>query len=117
MNMNMNMNMNMKHGMEVANESWCDVRLDNLSWCNEGRDLKLTFFMHEGKTGKLTCTWAHTINISLISGNNEGGYLLTFDATINETNNNCWEVSFDFASRGVVELKCNELTLELCASS
>ncbi len=106
------LNMNSKIGLEVAKESWCDVRLRNLSWGGEGRDLVLTFLMHENRIGKLTCSWAHTINIGLVSGKNVGGYPLTFDAKINEIGNDEWEVLFDFANRGVVELKCNELTLE-----
>ena len=107
--------MSSKSGLEVARESWCDVRLTDISWGSEGRDLILTFLMHENRIGKLTCTWAHSNNISLLSGVNEGGYPLTFDAKIEEGGGNRWEVLFDFAGRGVVELKCNEILLEYSA--
>ncbi len=104
--------MNSKVGIDVAKESWCDVSLANISWGSEGRDLALTFHMHQNKTGKLTCTWAHSLNIGLVSGNNEGGYPLVFEATIKEDVSNGWQVTFNFASRGVVEFKCSEITLE-----
>ncbi len=107
--------MNSKSGLEVAKESWCDVRLVDISWGSEGRDLILSFLLHENKIGELTCTWAHSNKITLISGINEGGYPLTFDAKIKKISDNEWEVLFDFAGRGVVELKCNELILEYSA--
>ncbi|MBN4055202.1 hypothetical protein JYU12_00500 [bacterium AH-315-K03] len=107
--------MNSKKSIEVARESWCDVRLVDISWGSEGRDLILTFLMHENKIGELTCTWAHSNSISLVGGINEGGYPLTYDAKIDKNNGNGWEVVFDFAGRGVVELKCNELILEYSA--
>ena len=99
-------------GKNVAKESWCDVRLTNILWVNQGRDLALTFSMHQDEIVKLTCTWLHTINITLVSGNNEGGYPMTFDTKIQETDNNGWDVLFNFAHRGFVGFKCNELSLE-----
>ena len=104
--------MNIKSGTEVANESWGDVRLSNISWGNEGRDIVLTFHMHQQRIGRLTGTWAHSLNIGLLSGNNEGGYPLTYEAKINEGEVNGWQVLFDFANRGLIEFKCNDLTLE-----
>jgi hypothetical protein len=104
--------MNSISGIDVASESWCDVKLVDISWGCEGRDLVLTFEMHENKKGKLTCSWAHSQNINLVSGKNEGGYPLTYRASIDKDGANGWQVVFDFAGRGVVELKCNDLILE-----
>lgn len=104
--------MNSISGIEVARETWCDVRLVDISWGSEGRDIILTFLMHENRIGKLTCSWAHSNNINLSSGVNEGGYPLTFEAKIEEGRDKGWEVMFDFSGRGVVELECNEILLE-----
>ncbi len=105
--------MNSISGVAVASESWCDVKLADISWCSDGRDLVLTFDMRDNKKGKLTCTWAHAQNINLVSGKNEGGFPLSYGASMVKDGANGWLAVFDFAGRGVVELKCNDLILEL----
>ncbi|WP_045857966.1 hypothetical protein [Teredinibacter purpureus] len=105
--------MNIKTGVEVAGESWCDVNLESFTWGSGGRDVILTFLMHENQVGVLTCTWAHSIKFNLTSRINEGGLPLSWNAKIEENDVNGWALLFDFSDRGVVELICNEISLEL----
>lgn len=99
-------------GNEIAEISWCDVNLTEISWANDGRDLILKWNLHNSRKGVLKCTWAHSIVINLETNKNEGGVLLTFDAMFQQQSKG-WEVVFDFASKGSIKFKCNELILEI----
>lgn len=99
-------------GSEVAKRSWCDVTLTEILWVNDGRDFVLKWNLHNNQRGILECSWAHSININLISSENEGGFLLTFDAKFQQQDRG-WKVEFNFASKGTIELECNELLFEM----
>jgi len=45
-------------------------------------------------------------------GVNEGGYLLTWDAEIKQVSKSEWSLIFDFASQGIIRLKCTDIFLE-----
>ncbi len=107
------LNMNMITGCNISKEAWCDVELSNISWTSDGRDLVLTFNMHENKIGRLLCSWAHSTCINITSGKNEGGFPMTSDVNFKEIDNKGWEVHFNFAHRGDIEISCNEISLEL----
>ena len=98
--------------IEASKYSWCDAELLGIAWGNEGRDLIIKWKKHRNSIETLTCTWVHSITFNLQTSENEGGYPLTYEAKINEGEVNGWQVLFDFANRGLIEFKCNDLTLE-----
>lgn len=99
-------------GIDVSNSSWCDANLTGISWGNDGRDLILTWDRSNKPIGTLTCTWAHALKVDITMGVNEGGYPLTWDAEITQVSKSEWSLIFDFASQGIIKLKCTEIFLE-----
>jgi len=100
-------------GHDVAKSSWSDANLTGLKWENDGRDLILNWARNGKSIGVLKCTWARKLKINITMGENEGGYLLTWGANINSVSDTGWILSFDFASKGEIELTCNEIFLEI----
>jgi hypothetical protein len=98
-------------GREVAERPWCDVNLTEILWVNDGRDFVLKWNLHNNQRGILKCSWVHSIVINLVTSENEGGFLLTFDAKFQQQPQG-WEVEFNFASKGAIVFNCNELFLQ-----
>lgn len=99
-------------GSHVAKSEWCDADLTGIIWIDNGRDLVLKWNTTNNSSRSLTCSWVSAIKIELISADNEGGYPLIWDAQFNQLPTGEWKLCFDFGSRGVIRLKCNEISLE-----
>ena len=97
--------------------SWCDLELRTFGWTERGRDLLLTFQRpatasdESGQKRILCCHWVSNLKMDLSYGESNGGYPLTWDATLKCVSNGVWLVCFNFASTGELRFKCSGLEL------
>ncbi len=87
----------------------CDIKLEKINWVEGGRDMEFTFITSNGGKCFFICTWASEVITALKTNPNEGGYPLTWDITFKQTEKQQWHIAFDFASVGMISLKCNDL--------
>ncbi len=86
-----------------------DLSLVGIEWVENGRDIELTFEIGEKQFCSFICKWASNIKINLKTKINEGGNPFTWDIYLKQTEENSFDVQFDFASNGEVFIACNEL--------
>ncbi|MFT7561912.1 MAG: hypothetical protein ACI93R_003844 [Flavobacteriales bacterium] len=96
---------------QVILESWGDVRLTGIAWIEAGRDVALSWSLHGNRNGVLTCTCVHSLNMNIITPERHGGFPLTWTADFKNNEGDGWKVLFDFASAGVIEFTCMDMSL------
>lgn len=105
---------------EIITETpWGDVQLHGLFWMAEGRDVAFRVQL-PGKESEpdrlLVCRWAQELVVNLAFGVGTGGYPLTWDVTFTHEPDDTLFILFDFAHKGEVRLRCNEIELRTCSA-
>ena len=78
-------------------------------WENNSNDLRLYLEHASHPISELLCTWVDSLHIDL-----EGeGPLLTWEATIEATQDGRWSVFLDFSGEGEIRFECDEITAEV----
>ncbi len=95
----------------VQSFALCDAGLLGILWEADGRDLALRLLLDDGRLATLRCSWASEVRIDLSLPVGEGGSPLSWECRC-EQRGSRWRIALDFASRGLIELDCNEARLE-----
>ena len=98
---------------QIARMSKSDLSLCGIAWINEGRDIVLSLLLPPlDRKVRLVCRWASDLKVLLDFPVDAGSYPLSWDAELSRQENGCWNIMFDFASKGSISLTCTELLLE-----
>lgn len=87
---------------------FCDMRLWEVRWKSDGRDVELAIELGDGTRAELRCTWATEVTLDIGMGS-QGGLPMTWDGSITVTADGRHDVCFDFAGHGRLSLKCEDV--------
>lgn len=106
---------------ELLKLSWEDLQFYGFVWENDGKDLKLFVDYGSKPITELRCPWTSDLKVNLhwervpVSTHDEplprGGPLLSIGGEINRTEDDRWNVYFDFAECGTIEFECESITV------
>jgi hypothetical protein len=93
---------------QIAALPWGDVTLRGIRWRVEDAGMDLTIEGRGEYEFCLRCSWVSQVRSTLSFA---GGPALTWDVDFVRLPEGGWQVCFDFASRGELELTCGEIRL------
>ena len=87
-----------------------DARLLGIRWSADGIDFMLDLELGDGRASTLRCEWATAVRIDLHANTDELGEPLSWECSWKEVDD-LWQMLLSFASRGTIELDCQQAVL------